>query len=92
MKVSKALITNKISIDPIQDIIVTENVLAIMGVCIPIVSAFGCYLTGIYYLDYLGEMLNGVIQISLGILICQENARILLGHGLSDVDEAVRAK
>jgi hypothetical protein len=78
-----------VSIDPIQDIIVTENVLAIMGVSIPIISALCCYASGYFWLDYVGEMVNGVIQIHLGYLICQENARILLGHRLSEVDEAV---
>mmetsp|Transcript_1770 Transcript_1770/g.3816 ORF Transcript_1770/g.3816 Transcript_1770/m.3816 type:complete len:413 (-) Transcript_1770:2168-3406(-) len=88
IKVARALITNKVSIDPIQDIIVTENVLAMMGVSLPILSALGCYLTGLNWIDYLGEMMNGVIQLNLGYLICQENARILLGHGLSDADVA----
>jgi hypothetical protein len=90
IKVAKALITNRVSIDPIQDIIITENVLAMMGVSLPIISALCCYATGHFWIDHVGEMLNGLIQINLGYLICQENARILLGHGLSEVDVAVR--
>lgn len=91
-KVAKALITNKINIDPIQDIIISENVLAMMGVSLPILSALGCYATGFFWFDYAGEMLNGLIQIRLGYLICHENAQILLGHGLSEIDVAVRPK
>lgn len=47
VKLSQQIITQKIEIDSIQSAIVTENVLAILGVCTPIVTSGMYYLTNI---------------------------------------------
>lgn len=76
----------KESVDPIQDAIITENVLAVLGVTMPVATSFLCYLTGLAWLDLVGEMCNGVVQIYLGYLICRENTHILMGKGVQKLD------
>jgi hypothetical protein len=92
VKCAKALVLNHVKIDAIQDTIVTENVLAIMGASLPVLSTLACYVTGANWIDYIGEMLNGVIQLKLGSLIVHENTKILLGDGLSPVETTVRVR
>lgn len=84
------VLRKRTKIDPIQHTIVNENVLAIMGVCMPIMTSVGAYATGIGGLDLIGEMLNGVVQIYLGALICTENVGFLIGKSMSKADAEVR--
>ena len=89
VKLSWQIANEKVRIDPIQQAIVNENVLAIMGVCMPIVTSLACYATSNNIFDLIGEMLNGGIQIYLGYLICNENVKILIGKSLEKQDIAV---
>jgi Co/Zn/Cd efflux system component len=77
----------KKSIDAIQDAIITENVLAVMGVVTPIVTSFACMWTGINTFDLVGQMINGNIQIYLGYLIIKSNLSILAGKSIKDQDK-----
>ncbi|OMJ84137.1 hypothetical protein SteCoe_14829 [Stentor coeruleus] len=81
-KLSYSIILKKKSIDPIQDAIVTENVLAITGVSMPILTSLACYATGLNWIDLVGEASNGIVQIYLGYLICRENIEILSGRSI----------
>lgn len=85
-RLSFRIIFKKQSVDPIQDAIITENVLAVMGVGTPVLTSFLCYATGLGWIDLIGEFSNGVIQIYLGYLICKENSQILIGRSLQSVD------
>jgi hypothetical protein len=87
MKITYQVVLKKKSIDPIQDAIVTENVLALMGVTMPIITSFSCYLTGLGWLDLLGEVCNGTVQVYLGYLICKENIEILSGKSIDKIDK-----
>lgn len=73
----------KKSIDAIQDVIITENVLAVMGVVTPIVTTFACMWTGINTFDLVGQMINGNIQLYLGFLIIKSNLSILAGKSIN---------
>ena len=79
-------ILKKESVDPIQDAIITENVLAVMGVAMPVITSFLCYSTGLGWIDSVGEISNGFIQIYLGYLICKENSQILIGKSVGQKD------
>lgn len=83
VKVAREVISNKRRVDPIQSTIVIENVLAIVGVTTPIITSAVCLVTGTNSLDLFGEMLNGVIQVYLGAIICAENSKVLAGYGVS---------
>ena len=77
------VIMKRKSIDAIQDAIITENVLAVMGVVTPIVTTFACMWTGINTFDLVGQMINGNIQIYLGYLIIRSNLSILAGKSIN---------
>lgn len=77
----------KKSVDPIQDAIITENVLALMGVSMPIFTSLMVYGSGLGWIDLIGEMSNGCIQLYLGYLICKENVEILSGRSISSTDK-----
>lgn len=85
-RLSYNIIFKKQSVDPIQDAIITENVLAVLGVGTPVLTSFLCYATGLAWFDLLGEFCNGIVQIYLGFLICKENSQILIGKSLSSLD------
>lgn len=89
VKLAYSVLRKRTKIDPIQHTIVNENVLAIMGVCMPIMTSIGAYSTGYGGLDLIGEMLNGVVQIYLGALICTENVEFLIGKSMSKADTEV---
>ena len=80
------VMTKKTKIDPIQSAIVNENVLSLMGVCMPIATSLLCYLTGASWVDLVGEMLNGGVQVYLGVVIFTENAKILVGQSLAKAE------
>lgn len=79
---SYSVIMKKKSIDAIQDAIITENVLAVMGVVTPIVTSFACKWSGLGIFDSIGQMINGNIQIYLGYLIVRSNLSILAGKSI----------
>ena len=81
-KLALSVIKNKVSIDPIQDTIIVENMMAVTGVCLPIFTSFLCYFTGLNFFDKAGSVLNGFLQIYLGYLISSENIKILAGQSL----------
>lgn len=81
-RMSRDIIRGKRQVDPIQSAIVMENILALLGVSMPLVTSTLCYATGLVWLDLVGEMLNGCVQIYLGILICTENSKLLIGQCL----------
>ena len=81
-KLSYSVIMKKKSIDAIQDAIITENVLAVMGVVTPIITTFACKWTGLFYFDLIGQMINGNIQLYLGYLIVRSNLGILAGKSI----------
>ncbi|OMJ93360.1 hypothetical protein SteCoe_3716 [Stentor coeruleus] len=76
------VIANKITIDPIQDAIVNENILAITGVCLPIFTSLMCYISGFGIFDTIGSVLNGVLQIYLGYMLSVDNIKVLAGQSL----------
>ena len=80
------IILKKDSVDPIQDAIITENVLAVMGVSMPVITSFLCYATGFGWLDCVGEFSNGIVQVYLGYLICKDNTEILMGKAVLKPD------
>lgn len=85
-RLSARIILKKQSVDPIQDAIITENVLAVMGVSMPVITSFLCYATGFGWLDSVGEFSNGIVQLYLGYLICKDNTEILMGRGVLKPD------
>ena len=52
----------------------------------PIMTSVMCYATGAVWMDLLGELLNGCVQIYLGVLICSENVSVLMGQSMSSED------
>ena len=80
---------NKFKVDPIQSAIVVENVLAMVGVTMPILTSVLCYVTGAEWFDLIGEMLSGGVQVYLGYLLCLENFRVLLGQTI-DIQDKVK--
>ena len=86
-RLSYRIITKMKYVDPIQDAIITENVLAIVGVSMPIFTSLAVYWTGLAWVDLVGEMSNGCVQIYLGYLICKENVEILSGRSIAIKDK-----
>ncbi|CAG9316901.1 SLC30A9_2 [Blepharisma stoltei] len=84
LKLSYDIITQKIDIDPIQNAIAIENVLAVMGVCTPIATSALYYVTNLWWLDPLGQAINGVIQMYLGYLIIEDNSKILIDKSVNE--------
>lgn len=71
------------SVDPIQDAIVSENILSIVGVFVPLMTSGTIYLCGMEWIDNVGEMINGILQIYLGYKITNENVGIIMGRSMS---------
>jgi divalent metal cation (Fe/Co/Zn/Cd) transporter len=88
-KVSYSIVLKKKCVDPIQDVIITENVLAVLGVTIPIFTSLICYSTGIGSIDLFGQFLNGSIQVYLGYLINRQNYELLIGKSLNKKDTEI---
>jgi hypothetical protein len=55
------ILLKKRSVDPIQDAIITENILAVCGVTIPLLSSGTIYFLGMEWLDMVGELMNGIL-------------------------------
>ena len=53
----------------------------------PIITSVICYSSGLGWVDLIGEISNGIIQIYLGYLICKENVEILSGRSISKKDK-----
>ena len=61
LKFSAEIMMKMRTVDPVQDAIITENVLAIFGVFVPLITSGTIYFTGMEWLDSLGEVLNGLM-------------------------------
>ncbi|CAG9315713.1 SLC30A9_1 [Blepharisma stoltei] len=70
-------------VDPIQHAIINENIISIAGVIIPITTSFICYYTGWIWLDIMGRMLNGLLQLHISNSMFSENMTVILGKSLS---------
>ena len=86
VKLSYNIVQKKETIDPIQDVVITENVLAVIGITMPIFTSFLCLTTGMDFFDFLGGMVNGAIQLRLAWLILKENTEKLTGRGVNKSD------
>lgn len=75
-------------VDPIQVVVVSENVTALLGMSFPLLTSFVTYFTGWTYLDDVGCILNGSIQLYLAWSIFWENTQILMGKSLT-IDETL---
>jgi hypothetical protein len=53
--------------------------LAVCGVVIPLLSSGTIYFVGMEWLDMVGELMNGVLQIYLGYKITNENVNVIVG-------------
>ena len=89
LKLAYNILKDKITVDPLQEVVVSENVLAITGVCIPIITSSLCYTTGHIWFDTVGEIMNGIVQLYLGKLIMFDNAGILLGKSIPETEARV---
>lgn len=88
-KLSFEIMTKKKTIDPIQDAIVSENVLALAGVSMPLLSSIICFTTGTGWADLFGQAGNGLVQMYLGYLICRENIEILSGRSIDKKNKQI---
>lgn len=86
------VLTKRHPTDPIQLIVVSENVTSVLGMSVPLISSFLAYFTGWNMLDQLGCILNGSVQIYLAWSIFWDNSQVLIGKSLSKVETLVRDK
>lgn len=63
LALSYRIVAYKEKLDPIQSTIIIENLFAIGGVSIAAITSVICYVTGSAWIDLLGQMLNGAVQI-----------------------------
>lgn len=75
--------------DPIQVAVVSENVTAVLGMSLPLMTSFVTYFTGWTFLDEVGCIMNGSVQIFLAWSIFWENTQVLMGKSLSKADTMV---
>jgi len=78
--------------DPIQVVVVSENVTAVLGMSLPLLTSFVTYFTGLTFLDEVGCILNGSVQLYLAWSICWDNTQVLMGKSLSKVETLVRIR
>lgn len=77
------ILTRKQPADPIQVMVVSENVISVVGMSLPLLSSFIAYFTGFNWLDTASGVVNGSIQIYLAWHIFWDNTKILAGKSLT---------
>lgn len=50
-------------------------------------TSFLCHFTGLHWIDLVGEISNGFIQVYLGAMICKVNIEILSGRSIASKDK-----
>lgn len=83
MKLSADILAKKREVDPIMDAIVAENILSMVGVFVPLVTSGTIFMLGWEWVDNVGELINGILQIYLGYKITNENVCIIMGRSMS---------
>lgn len=86
------VLTKRHPADPIQVIVVSENVTSVIGMSLPLISSFLTYFTGWVVLDQLGCVLNGCVQIYLAWAIFWDNTQVLIGKSLSKAEMMVTCR
>lgn len=86
------VLTKQHPTDPIQLIVVSENVTSVLGMSMPLLASFLTYFTGLTMLDQLGCILNGFVQIYLSWSIFWDNSQVLIGKSLSKAEMLVRTR
>ena len=76
-------------VDPIQVVVVSENVTSVLGMSLPLITSFMAYFTGWNFLDMVGGIMNGSVQLYLAWSIFWDNTQVLIGKSLSKSDTLV---
>ena len=86
LRLSESILKGRYSEGVVKDTVVTENFYSVLSASVAVASSVGAYSTGLIWLDGVGQLINGLIQIKLGQNVSSSNSKVLIGKALSKAD------